>query len=919
MNRLLGKRIPRDFLSNIGRYIALIFLIAMGIFIVVSMVGAADTFIIRTEDNKSINHVEDGNFTVFMPLEDSEIEKISSDGTLIEEVFYSDIKAEDGSILRMMKNRSEINLIQLDDGRLAETSDEAVIEKRYAEVHNLKTGDKITVAGVTFTITGIGTAPDYEMPIKTYSDAVVESNNFGLIFVTDEIYQSLVSSKNADVQAEEYVYAFRLGENTSPEDLRKEIEELDFDYKKVENQYFKESIDNILKDRYDIEDSMNEFSDGVGEFQNGIDELDSNSNELLDATDELFNSYLEFMEQSLNEQGVFLGLTRENYTQKIDELINDINSGKINGIDDTAETIEQLEEIQSSLDSLIEFSDGINDYTDGVNECASGADKLATGTEELNDGINELLDEVFQLDLYNLTSFVKADDNVRIGAAAEDVSINKAGGLLAGIIMLILFTYVISVFVMNQIEQESGIIGAMYALGVRKKNLMTHYITLPVIITLIGGIIGTVAGFSEFGARNMMDDTYNYFSVPEMSVVHPLYLIIYGVLLPPVICVIVNVIVINGKLSKTALSLMKNEQKAGDFKQFKISSDNFIHCFRIRQIVRELRSVLTVVCGILISVILVELGLDIFVMCDAVKVNNVADTNYSYQYLYKYPDEEVPEGGEGAYLETLQIDNAGTMLDVTIIGLEKESKYFNAVLPEGKNKAAINNSIYERYNLKDGETLILKDSTTDTSYVFTVNGRVQYSPGFTIFMDIDSMRELFERDDDYFNTVYSDKELDIDTGRLYSVTTKENIKSAAGVFIDNMMSMIVMMISASIIVFCVVMYLMMNVMIDKSKFGISLIKIFGFRNSEIRKLYLDSNFIVVAVGTLICIPLGKKLVDMIYPMLITNIASCMKLEYPFYFYVIIYVAVLIVYLIINKILMIKINKITPAEVLKERD
>ena len=36
MNRLLGKRIPRDFLSNIGRYIALIFLIAMGIFIVVS-------------------------------------------------------------------------------------------------------------------------------------------------------------------------------------------------------------------------------------------------------------------------------------------------------------------------------------------------------------------------------------------------------------------------------------------------------------------------------------------------------------------------------------------------------------------------------------------------------------------------------------------------------------------------------------------------------------------------------------------------------------------------------------------------------------------------------------------------------------------------------------------------------------------
>ena len=108
----------------------------------------------------------------------------------------------------------------------------------------------------------------------------------------------------------------------------------------------------------------------------------------------------------------------------------------------------------------------------------------------------------------------------------------------------------------------------------------------------------------------------------------------------------------------------------------------------------------------------------------------------------------------------------------------------------------ISNSIYERFHFKDGDSFVLSDSATDSTYVFTVEGKVQYSPGFTIFMDIDSMRELFEQDDDYFNAVYSDKELDIDSGRLYSVTTKDDIERAAGIFVDRMMGMIVLIISA---------------------------------------------------------------------------------------------------------------------------
>ena len=115
------------------------------------------------------------------------------------------------------------------------------------------------------------------------------------------------------------------------------------------------------------------------------------------------------------------------------------------------------------------------------------------------------------------------------------------------------------------------------------------------------------------------------------------------------------------------------------------------------------------------------------------------------------------------------------------------------------------------------------------------------------------------------------------------------------------------------------MYLMMKVMIDRSGFGISLIKIFGYRTGEIRKLYLNSNFGIVAVGALICIPLSKIVMDSLYPLMVSNIASGMNLYFHPILYIGLYVSILLLYAVINFFLVRRLNKITPAEVLKNRE
>ena len=72
------------------------------------------------------------------------------------------------------------------------------------------------------------------------------------------------------------------------------------------------------------------------------------------------------------------------------------------------------------------------------------------------------------------------------------------------------------------------------------------------------------------------------------------------------------------------------------------------------------------------------------------------------------------------------------------------------------------------------------------------------------------------------------------------------------------MPMVVMMTVVSSLIFVVVMYLMMAVMIDRCAFYISMVKVFGYRTKEIKKLYLDGNFYVIAVGIFIihgrCMP-----------------------------------------------------------------
>lgn len=748
MQKVLRKRVLRDLKENLFRYIALAFLIIMGMYVIVSLIGAGYTIIDNGETHDEANKIEDGQFSVFVPLSDEEISRLENVGTEVEQMFYEDYDVMDGKIIRVFANRENIDLVECDEGNLAEADDEIVVEKRFSQVNDISVGDIIQIAGNEFKVTGIGTSPDYNALFKEMSDTVVDSKVFGTVFVTEGAYDKLHATGES-VKTETYLYAFRLKGKTTCDDVNDALEDI-----------------------------------------------------------------------------------------KVDA---------------------------------------------------------------------------------NITSFVTSDDNPRTGGAADDQQINVQAGYFFGVLLMLLFTYVISVFVVHGIEKESSVIGALYALGVKRRDLMMHYLTLPVIVTTVAGIIGFLIGISNVGIPVQMADAYAYYSIPAMDVKIPPILIVYGIVMPPLAAIVVNYFVIRKKLSQTALSLIKNEVKQPKGSNVNLGDMGFVGRFRVRQMLREMRTGLTVVIGMFIALICLMLSLNTATFCSKVKKQNVEDTHYEYMYTYKYPTENPPEGGEAAYAKTLKKEVYGYNWDVTVLGLSKNTKYFDVDLKDGKNRVAISSSFAEKYGYGVGDEIVLHDEENNIDYGFTVDSVTQYTPAFYVFMTIDDARELFGAGSDEYNVVFSDKDLGVDPARLYATTTKADIESAAGIFADQMRSMVVMIVIISTLIFVVVMYLMMKVMIDRSAFSISLIKVFGFRTKEIRKLYLDGNFFIIAIGAAICLPLAKFIMSAVYPSLVSNVNCGVQLTFAPWLWAVLYCGIIVLYFIINRVLVGRLNKIVPAEVLKNRE
>lgn len=851
---ILNKRIFRDLKANFMRYFAVFCVVAIAMYVVIGMSGAAETVISGVEKCAEQNMVEDGQFVLFVPLSKSEYESFEDSGVTLEEHFNLDFFVDD-TVLRVFKNRDLIDLVSLDEGRMPEEDNEIVLEKHYFNARNFSLGDSITVGDTEFKIVGYGSSPDYDDVLQSFADASSKHERFGTSFVTSKAYDDLLNSGMSQ-SAEEYLYSYRLNGSQTIDEFLEKLEEINFDISGINDKYALEYFEKYEK-------AKDDFSDGVAELLSGTDEMSDACNDMYDGVNE--------------------------FSEAISLVIG------------------MMPQLKEPTDELVDSSDKL----------LYAASELQEGAEKLDSSFAEFSDEYLDFTYKNLKKHVSKEDNPRIYASSNDIQINKNGALIAGVIILVLLAYVLSSFATNSIETERKIIGTLYAMGFVKRELLRNYVILPVLICTIGGLVGTVLGFA--GMESQVADNSVYFSYPILKSEYPIFLILYGIAVPFLMALIVNTVVINKKLSQEPLTLMSKQQNNYTGKAQDLGKMKFINRFRLKLFTREIKSNLTIVVGIFISLLLVMLAVTIYSATTTIIEETNRDVKFNYMYYLSYPEEEAPEYTEQAYHEKYSKERMGYNFEVSILGIANSSEAFPFDISTTKNEVYISTSVAEKYELNVGDNLDLTDSIEGITYNFEVKQIVDYAPGLFVFMDIDSMRDRFGKEDDYYNVLISNEQLDIETGRVYSMVSGQDLRDASEIFWSLMKKLVYVLVFASVIMFVLVMYLMVKMIIERQTNNISLFKLFGYSKAEVSKLYLRNNTYIVIISSLIFIPITKWIIVLIYPYLTSNRAVGFNLSFSKEIFIFLALVIAVSYLISYALAVLKLNKVEAQEVLKERE
>lgn len=992
---VLNKRIIRELKRNKVRYGALFFLIVLTLSIVVGMAAAVDATNYTEDKTWRDSNVEDGEFSVFVPFTTEQIAELEEQGIEICENNYMDITVPENSqyessVLRVYKNRNDMNKVTLDQGRNAVTNSEIVLEKNYCTQHSIHVNDSITFSGKTYTVTGIGSVPDYAIVKKKLSDVSYDALQFGLGFVSDDTFSDIENAGEVVTIG----YSYKNHGTLTDTKVKEYLADMDFDESMITNQYMKEIVDTIENQKNDMKNGTSDLADGSGELKDAITQLNDGTSQLSDGTNQLadgirnvyggsgtlssglqtlgqnnqslcdgasqiLDSTISQVESQINgtqqlaQAGLQVSLTRENYAEVLEGLSGQIEQMSAqSGRQELMQAAYTIQQSKAQIDNLKSFVDAVQAYTNGVSDASQASTQLAAGLAsiqngadgvaaassqvssatsdllegasnlndgmlEMNDTISDFVDDTMQVKYVNLTYFIQKAENSRITGIVDDAVITKYAALIVGVIVILLFAYILSIFVIHNIEQESTVIGALYSLGYVKKELLKHFMILPMLIVTLSGVLGTVLGYQLIP---LFDDSASSGSMPNLITAYRPYLFVYGIAVPIMIAVIVNLLVVNKKLSLNPLKLLRNERKQSNYVKIDLKNMGFVNKFRIRQLLREMRGNVTMYLGLLLSILLLTFGFCIYGSIDHYVKHTADDLPYKYMYLLNFPPDEVPADTEASYVESLSayLPITGGNLDVTLQGIDSDSNYFDFDAGD-QYDVYVSNSVAEKFGYKKGDSITLDDTINNKNYTFHIKGIVNFTSGLYIFMDMNNMREVFGQKDNYYNAVISDTQAEIAAGRIESVISVEDIVKSSQTFYSMMSGLITIIISVSVIVFILVMYLLLKMMIDKATFSISLIKVFGYTEKEIRKIYLGSARYVVMIAALTGIPISKKLVDIVYPYLVSNVAAGLKPYLYSWMYLVIFIIIAISYMVVNFMVARHLKKVSLVEILKDRE
>ena len=546
-------------------------------------------------------------------------------------------------------------------------------------------------------------------------------------------------------------------------------------------------------------------------------------------------------------------------------------------------------------------------YNDGMPDDEKEEKKLA----------DDLLKTVYTQAMMNgitVDTFIPRYQNQAINFTGEDIGSDTEMMKWFEYIVIVILAFIFAVTISNTLTKEASVIGTLRASGYTKRELLIHYISLPVIVTFVASIVGNILGytcFKDMGAQLY----YDSYSLTKYETIWNADAFVLTTVVPLIIMLVVNLLVVNNKLKLSPLRFLRHDlSRSRRKKAVKLPHWKFMTRFKTRVILQNIPGYVVMLIGIYFAQVLMMFGLMLNPLLEHYQDEVLDNMLAAHQYVLDSQVETSVDSAETYCVKTLK--TTGDIDDeIMVYGIHEDSRYFPRKLKDGD--VLVSDGYADKYGLSDGDEIKLKENYGDDIYKFKLTGSVKYPSTLAIFMTEDDFRQTFGLDEGYFTGYFSDEELTDISDHVVSEITKDDLIKVSRQLKKSMGSMFYIVIAFSLLMFMLLVYLLTKLIVERNTISISMVKILGYDGREIGKLYLSSTTIMVAVVTVIDILLSYVSLKVIYRTMLTEMLSgWLPIYMAPWIFPLMFVLSFACYLVIALMQMKKIKKIPMDEALK---
>ena len=600
-------------------------------------------------------------------------------------------------------------------------------------------------------------------------------------------------------------------------------------------------------------------------------------------------------------------------------------------------------------------------------------DKQPKTEKEEKDVSEELMENIGEI--VTLEAFVPRYLNQAITFTGDDMGSDKAMMIILLYIVIVIMAFVFGITISNTIRREAGVIGTLRASGYTRRELIRHYMALPVLVTLVGALVGNILGYTVF--KDVCAGMYyGSYSLPTYVTVWSAEAFLLTTVVPVIIMLVVNYGVLRHKLRLSPLKFLRRDLSGRKRKKAIYLSPviKIFSRFRLRVIFQNMSNYLVLFIGIIFANLLLMFGLLLPSTLSHYQVEIQNNMLAKYQYMLQVPVSAVSGNKFDGLISLLEFymdsrtDNEDAeefsayslntlpgkykSEEVLLYGIEPDSRYVaidfndtkdtyessenttdtkdeagNKVKADNKNTANaekesaavyISSAYADKFLLHVGDTITLKEKYEKEKYSFKIAGVYDYTAALCVFMPRSELNDIFDLGEDYYSGYFSDTELtDIKSQYIGSVVDLDALTKISRQLDVSMGSMMGMVNGFAIVIYMVLIYLLSKIIIEKNAQSISMVKILGYTNGEISRLYILSTSMVVVLCLLVSLPIETAVMKVMFrEMMLSSISGWITLWIDPMIYLQMFAAGIVTYAVVALLEFRRIKKVPMDEALK---